>query len=526
MEYIVRNISIPLLEITQTNELSLVKTRAARLMGVMERDIQGLKIVKESLDARKKNAMAMVYSVWVSLPGTLKNHKDIVPYVPQPALIPETGEPLTRPVVVGAGPCGLFCAYELVQRGFSPIVVERGEPVEKRSESVKAFWSEGILNPESNVQFGEGGAGTFSDGKLTTRINDPRCSRILEVLCECGASPDIMVRAKPHVGTDVLRGVVKNLRERLKQKGADFLFSTRMESLLIKDGQVQGIRLSDGREIHASAVILAIGHSARDTFQKLFEQGVHLQQKPFSVGVRIEHLQEWMNEAQYGPVRHFKLGPAEYQLYEHMGNRTAYSFCMCPGGIVVAAASEERTIVTNGMSYHARNGINANSAYVVSVGPNDFGSEHPLAGVAFQRRLEQGCYSHTGGYRAPVQRLGDFLNDRPSKGPGVVKPTYTGEIVYTSLKELLPDFVVKGIKQSVSVFGRKLKGFDADDALLTAVETRTSSPVRIMRDDKCKSIAVKGLYPAGEGAGYAGGIVSAAVDGIRVAEQVALAYSK
>ncbi len=526
MEYTLRNISVPLLEITQTNELSLVKARVAKLMGLGENDIQSLRIIKESLDARKKSAIAMVYSVYLNVPGTLKSHKDLTPFTPQETFAPETGEPLTRPIVVGAGPCGLFCAYELVQRGFLPIVIERGEEVDQRAETVKAFWSGGLLNPESNVQFGEGGAGTFSDGKLTTRINDPRCGRILETLCACGASPDILVKAKPHVGTDILRNVVKTLREKLKQKGATFLFSTRMESLLIRNNQVKGIRLSDGRELYSSAVILAIGHSARDTFQELLEQGVSMEQKPFSVGVRIEHLQEWINEAQYGGIRHFKLGSADYQLFEHMEGRTAYSFCMCPGGVVVAASSEEKTIVTNGMSYHARNGTNANSAYVISVHPGDFGDTHPLGGVALQRQLEKGCYSKTGGYRAPVQRLSDFLNDQPSKGPGLVKPTYTGEVVFTSLTDLLPDFVVKGIKQSAPVFGRKLKGFCEGDALLTAVETRTSSPVRILRNDKYQSVSVKGLFPAGEGAGYAGGIVSAAVDGIRVAEQVALEYTK
>lgn len=512
--------------LTPENELSVITSYSSRLMHIREQDIHNLRITKESLDARKKNALSMVYSVVVSYPGKVADHKDIQAYLPLKAIAAEKREPLTRPIIVGAGPCGLFCAYELVERGFSPIIVERGEEVDKRSESVKAFWSKGALNPDSNVQFGEGGAGTFSDGKLTTRINDPRCTKVLEVLHTCGASSDILIKAKPHVGTDVLQSVVKSLREQLKDRGATFLFSSRMESLIMREDQVRGIRLSDGTEILSPAVVLAIGHSARDTFQTLLKQGVTFLQKPFSVGVRIEHLQEWINEAQYGRMRHFKLGAADYQLFEHMADRTAYSFCMCPGGVVVAASSEEKTVVTNGMSYHARNGTNANSAYVVSVSPQDFESSHPLAGVEFQRRLERSCYQKTGGYRAPVQKLSDFLNDRPSKGPGAVKPSFTGEVEYTSLNELLPAFVVNGIKQSAHHFNRRLKGFMHEDALLTAVETRTSSPVRLLRNERFHSVSVTGLFPAGEGAGYAGGIVSAAVDGIRVAEQVSLEFSK
>ena len=526
MEYILKNITIPLADMTPENELTLVKIASSKQMGISKNDIQNFRILKESLDARKKNALAVVYSVLVSCQGRVKSNKELQLFLPQEMTFLLKREPTTRPVIVGAGPCGLFCAYELVERGFSPIIVERGEEVDKRSESVKTFWSKGILNPESNVQFGEGGAGTFSDGKLTTRINDPRCTKVLETFHACGAQEDILYKSKPHIGTDVLRNVVKCMREKLKEKGATFLFSTRMDSLIVENGSVQGVNLSDGTEILTTAVILAIGHSSRDTFQKLFEQGVEIQQKPFSVGVRIEHLQEWINEAQYGKMKHFKLGAADYQLYEHIGERTAYSFCMCPGGVVVAAASEEKTFVTNGMSYHDRKGTNANSAYVVSVSPQDFGGPHPLAGIDFQRRLEHGCYEKTGGYGAPVQKLSDFLNDRPSVCSGAVRPSFTGEVSYTSLSEILPSFVVHGIKKSIPVFDRKLKGFMHPDALLTGVETRTSSPVRILRNELFQSTSLKGLFPAGEGAGYAGGIVSAAVDGIRVAERVSLDYSK
>ncbi|MCX7771973.1 MAG: hypothetical protein N2376_02540, partial [Clostridia bacterium] len=357
-------------------------------------------------------------------------------------------------------------------------------------------------------------------------INDPRCTKVLEVLHEFGASEGILYKAKPHVGTDVLQKVIKGLRESLIAKGASFHFSTRVKELLVGGDAVCGVKLEDGTEVLSDAVILAIGHSSRDTFETLFQQGVEIQQKPFSVGVRIEHLQEWIDEIQYGKTRHFKLGAADYQIFEHMADRTAYSFCMCPGGVVVAAASEENTIVTNGMSYHARNGQNANSAYVVSVVPSDFESQHPLAGIAFQRQLEQGCFKKTGRYAAPVQRLGDFLKDVPSKRHGAVRPSYTGEVLYTSLKDVLPPFVADGIKKSIPAFDRKLKGFMHPDALLTAVETRTSAPVRILRNERFHSVSYRGLYPAGEGAGYAGGIVSAAVDGIRVAERVSTEHSR
>jgi uncharacterized FAD-dependent dehydrogenase len=520
MQYIVRNIAIPLADMTPENELSLIEAEASKRLGTHEGDILSFRIIKESIDARKKNELSCVYSILTSVGGRVKAGKDIQQFEP-PKLIPiHTELKKTRPVVVGAGPCGLFCAYELVERGFSPIIVERGEEVDKRTQSVNTFWNKGLLDPESNVQFGEGGAGTFSDGKLTTRINDPRCNKILETFRAFGAPEEIMYKAKPHIGTDLLKNIIKSIRARLTEQGAEFLFSKRMDELLIKNGSIYGVKLSDGTEIHTEAVVLAIGHSARDTYRKLCEQGIEIHQKPFSVGVRIEHLQEWINEAQYGNVRHFKLGAADYQLFEHLGDRTAYSFCMCPGGLVIAAASEKNTVVTNGMSYHDRSGVNANSAYVVSVTPNDFGGTHPLAGVEFQRKLEQGCYQKTNGHGAPVQKLSDFIADNPSKKPGIVKPSYTGEVVYTSLSDVLPSFVVSGIKQSLPAFGRRLKYFSHPDALLTAVETRTSSPVRILRNESFQSVSVKGLYPAGEGAGYAGGIVSAAVDGIRVAEQV------
>jgi uncharacterized FAD-dependent dehydrogenase/archaellum component FlaG (FlaF/FlaG flagellin family) len=379
MEYLIRNVVIPIDEITQANEPALLKERAARLAHVSLNDIRDLRIIRESVDSRKKHHITMVYTLLVRLDGRIKEGRDILIYKPEAAAPQPGGTPTVRPVIVGAGPCGLFCAYTLVENGFSPIVIERGQEVEKRSECVQRFWRDGILNTETNVQFGEGGAGTFSDGKLTTRINGPRSSGVLEAFVRFGAPPDIQYKAKAHIGTDILRDVVRNMREYLKSRGCTFYFSTRMENLELRDGRVHGVTLADGTVIESQAVVLAIGHSARDTFEKLHGQGVEMKQKAFSVGVRIEHLQEAINRAQYGDVRHFKLEAADYQLFEHLQDRTAYTFCMCPGGVVVAAASEENTIVTNGMSYRARNGTNANAAYVVSVGPNDFSGNHPLA---------------------------------------------------------------------------------------------------------------------------------------------------
>ena len=525
MQYWVRNITLPLLEITPENEKSLLIKEAAKKMGCPPGTLSGIRIVKESLDARKKASLQMVYGVSVSTDYRVRQSSDVVINKEDSPHAYEAGRPLTQPVIVGAGPCGLFCAWELAQRGFKPVIVERGEPVEKRAQSVDAFWKQGLLNPESNIQFGEGGAGTFSDGKLNTRTHDIRSTKVLEILRDMGAPEDILYKAKPHIGTDLLRQVIIRMREELIKNGASFLFSACMDSLIVKNDGISGIRLKDGTVLDTRAVVLAIGHSARDTFESLFDQGVPMIAKAFSVGVRVEHHQQWINEAQYGAVRHFKLGAADYQLFEHVEERTAYTFCMCPGGVVAASASEENTVVTNGMSYHARDGVNANSAYVVSVSPADFGTNSPLGGIGFQRSLERAAYSLSGRYAAPVQRLGDFMDGRPSKGSGLVKPSYTGEVIYSDLTQLLPPFVTKGIQHSVGAFERKLRGFSNPDALLTGVETRTSSPVRIPRGDDLQSSYAKGLYPAGEGAGYAGGIMSAAVDGLRVGERLAKDFS-
>lgn len=526
MNYLIRNINVPVQDITEDNELFLLRGSVARRLNLPPSDIRNIEIIKESVDSRHKKEISCVYTLLFSLDGKVRERPDILPWQPEKPDIKPAGSPATNPVIAGAGPCGLFSAWEFVDKGFSPIIVERGEPVDERSKSVDRFWREGVLNPESNVQFGEGGAGTFSDGKLTTRTHDPRCGKVLEILNLCGAPDDILYKAKAHIGTDILKNVIKNMRERLISRGARFLFSTGMESLVIDDGRIKGASLSDGTVIDTEAVVLAIGHSARDTLETLLNQGVEMAQKSFSAGVRIEHLQEMINRAQYGDIKHFKLTAADYQLSEHLGERTAYTFCMCPGGVVVAAASEPDTIVTNGMSYHKRDGRNANAAYVVSVNPGDFEGRHPLAGIEFQRKLEKKCFLLSGRYAAPVQRLDDFLNHRPTKKAGRIKPSYTGDTVFTDLHGLLPGFISAGIEQSVNAFDRKLRGFYDPDAILTAVETRTSSPVRIIRNENLQSTTVKGLFPAGEGAGYAGGIISAAVDGIRVAERVMAEYSK
>lgn len=527
MRYIVNNIRLSL-----DDDTDVLKKAAARKLGIRPGDMKNFKIAKESIDARRKPDISAVYSVLVEIQGKLSfTHSGdirLVEEVEEAPLVHGMLKLNNRPIVVGTGPAGLFAGLILAVNGYKPLVLERGECIERRTELVHSYWSGGLLDPDTNVQFGEGGAGTFSDGKLTTRINDSRCDRVLDEFFNCGAPEEILYKSKPHIGSDRLKGVVACMREKIKSCGGEVRFNSKVTSIKINSGVVAGVEINGSEEIPADVVILAIGHSARDTYESILKNGITLIQKPFSIGVRIEHPQEVINKAQYGTTAmHPRLGAADYQLFYKTGTRTVYSFCMCPGGVIVASASEPDTIVTNGMSYFARDRENSNSALVVSVEPGDFGSSHPLAGVEFQRKWERLAFE-TGGNNnsAPVQRLEDFLNGIGTGKPGSVKPSYTGQTVIADLNLCLPDFVRAPMKESIGYFNNKLTGFGMKDALLTGVETRTSAPVRIPRGDTLEAMNIRGLYPAGEGAGYAGGIVSAAVDGIRVAEQVIRVFAQ
>ncbi len=528
MKLAVNNIKLSL-----DDDINQLKSTAAKKLKIGQDRINSLKIIKESVDARHKPDIVIVYSVLVEISGKYRvtGNNDIreINELPHEELKSGHKKLINRPVIIGSGPAGIFAGLILSKNGYKPIILERGESVEKRTEKVHRYWKTGVLDTETNVQFGEGGAGTFSDGKLTTRINDYRCSRVLEEFHKAGAHEEILYKSKPHIGSDVLKDVVANMRKSIIQHGGEVRFNSKVTSLKISSGIVKGVIINDNTELDAEVVVLAIGHSSRDTYDSLLKNGVGFVRKPFSIGVRIEHPQELINQAQYGiSAAHPKLGAADYQLFCKTGGRTAYSFCMCPGGLVVASASEPNSIVTNGMSYFARDLENSNSALVVSVGPEDFGSEHPLSGVEFQRKWERLAYSIAGGNgTAPVQRLEDFLNGTASSAFGAVKPSYTGGTAFADINLCLPEFVTSCMKDSIYYFDRKLKGFGMGDAILTGVETRTSSPVRIPRSDETfEALGILGLYPAGEGAGYAGGIVSAAVDGIRIAEQIIKTYTQ
>lgn len=499
-----------------------IKKAVARKNGIKPEQLGELRIVKRSVDARKKDNVMLIYSVECAMKG--ERLKPIKPMaVKKLDKVPEI-----RPIVVGSGPAGMLCALTLAQAGARPIILERGKPVEERVQAVENYFSGGELDSECNVQFGEGGAGTFSDGKLTTGIRDPRIFTVFAEFVEAGAPREIMWQSKPHIGTDRLREMVANIRAKIEKLGGEYHFSTRLDDIIVKNGELKAIITEYNgvkEELPCEHLVLATGHSARDTFEMLHGHDVSMQQKPFSVGARVEHPQEVIDKAQYGEYAGIPaLGAADYKLSARTADgRGVYTFCMCPGGRVVAAASEQNSIVTNGMSLYARADSNANSAVLVGVGPEDFGSEHPLAGVEFQRKIERAAYKATGCFKAPAQLMGDFLAHRSSSVEGAVLPSYKPGVVYGDIGCCLPEFVTNAMREGMLQFGRKLKGFTMPEAVITAPETRSSSPVRILRDEKLQA-SIRGIYPCGEGAGYAGGITSAAVDGIRCAEQLISEY--
>ena len=491
--------------------------------------IRKIELLRRSVDARKKNDVKFIASVKAEIDGDEKKilsrakNKNASVYKPFSYEIGKCRELKNPPVIVGFGPAGLFAGLVLARAGANPVILERGEDVDSRTKTVESFWNNREFSPVSNVQFGEGGAGTFSDGKLNTGTKDIRSRMVLEEFVSHGAPEEILYNAKPHIGTDKLKITVKNIREEIISLGGKVYFSTKLTDIIIKNGSVTGAKAEQkGKELvfDTENLILAIGHSARDTFEMLLQKAVFMEQKPFSVGARIEHLQKNIDKAQYGAFAgKGRLGAADYKLSEHLENgRGVYTFCMCPGGQVVGAASEENTVVTNGMSEFARDKTNANAALLVGVNPGDFGSENPLAGVEYQRKLEKAAFRLGGeNYNAPVQRVDDFLNNNKTSSLGEVTPSYLPGTELSNLREILPDYVALSMAEAIKRMDKKLHGFGNGDAVLTGVETRSSSPVRISRNSEFQSVNVSGLYPCGEGAGYAGGIVSAAVDGIKTA---------
>ena len=487
--------------------------------------IRHLKIVRRSVDARKKPDIKIIYTIDVAVDGNEKRllkqsgcKRATIAPVSYYRAAKNVPAPKKRPVVVGFGPAGMFAALVLAIAGWKPLVLERGEDAASRHEKVRKFFETGILDTGSNVQFGEGGAGTFSDGKLNTGVNNVRIGWILEQFVKAGAREDILYDAKPHVGTDVLLTVVQNIRQRIISLGGEVRFNTQVTGLCMENGELTGLKTETGEIIPCDTCVLAIGHSARDTFEMLEATGIPMEPKPFAMGVRIEHKQTTVDESQYGMISPV-LPPADYKLVQHLDNATVYTFCMCPGGHVVAAASEEGRIVTNGMSYADRDGENANAALLVTVNPADFPYDGTLGGVKWQREIEEKAYKVSGSYRAPAQLVGDFLAGRASTGAGSVEPTYRPGVTWCDLHDVLPERITSSIEEALPKLEEKLKGFAADDAVMTAPETRSSSPVRIIRSETRQS-SLRGLYPTGEGAGYAGGIMSAAIDGMMTAEAI------
>ncbi|HSH54391.1 MAG TPA: NAD(P)/FAD-dependent oxidoreductase [Methylotenera sp.] len=527
----VTEIKLPL-----THEPEEIKTALVKKLAINAADIIEYSIFKRGVDARKANAILLVYSLDVTVKGEAKvlaklNKDPHVKPTPDTSYKFVANAPASmqnRPVVVGFGPAGIFAALILAQSGFKPIVLERGKAVRERTQDTWGLWRKSVLNPESNVQFGEGGAGTFSDGKLYSQIKDPKHygRKVLQEFVKAGAPEEILYVSHPHIGTFRLVGMVEEMRKTITELGGEIRFQSKVEEIEIANDQVQGVLLASGERIATNHLVLAVGHSARDTFEMIHDKGIFVEAKPFSIGFRIEHPQSLIDHARHGPnAQHPILGAADYKLVHHASNgRSVYSFCMCPGGTVVAAASEPHRVVTNGMSQYSRNERNANAGIVVGITPEVDYPGHPLAGMELQRELEGKAYVLGGSnYKAPGQLIGDFLANTPSTKFGEVTPSYTPGVHLTNLDTVLPEFAIAAIREAIPHFAKQIKGFDLPDGILTGVETRTSSPIRIKRnDDDLQSINTKGLYPCGEGAGYAGGILSAGVDGIRVAEAVAL----
>ncbi len=512
--------------------------KVSKILKTNIKNIDNITIIKKSVDARKKNNIVFNYTVNVEIKNEEKyvNNKNIILVVEKPYIVEKVVSE-DRPIVVGSGPAGLFCGLILAKAGLRPIILERGSNVDQRLEEVENFKENRILNEDSNIQFGEGGAGTFSDGKLTTGINDERIREVLKEFVEASAPEEILYMSKPHIGTDKLITVVKNIRKKIESLGGMVKFNNKVVDLILENGTIKGVVVQNKEEkyeLHSKIVALATGHSARDIFELLNKNNVKMQPKPFSVGVRIEHKQSLINEIQYGDEKNIKyLGNAEYKINTQLeNNRGVYTFCMCPGGIVVPATSEKGRIVVNGMSNYLRDAENANSALLVSVNEEDFKRElslkedNPLSGMLFQQKLEEKAFLLGGSdYSAPCQLVGDFLNDKVSKEFGEVIPSYEPAVVFKDLRECLPSFVVESLKEGLLKLDKKIKGFAKSDAVLTAVETRSSSPVRIFRDDSYNS-SIRGLLVVGEGAGFAGGITSASVDGMKCAEKIIDFYQK
>ncbi len=514
-----------------------LRKKLCHMLGIRKEELLSYAVRKQSLDARKKPALFWVYTV----DAEVKREKAVLRSHPDPCITrsdwapyqyPEHGmkHMLRRPVVVGSGPAGMFCAYILAELGYRPVLLERGAPVEERRKDVDRFWETGILDPDSNVQFGEGGAGTFSDGKLNTLVKDPagRNQKVLEIFVRHGAPENILYVNKPHIGTDILMDVVKNMRGQIIANGGEVFFRSQVVDLLLSGGKAEGVTVrnmltGDETRLLADTVVLATGHSARDTAAMLHRRGMDMEAKAFAVGVRIEHPQEMIDQAQYGRSRGALLPAASYKLTAKLkGGRSAYTFCMCPGGYVVNASSEEGHLAVNGMSYSSRAGRNANSAVIVTVKPEDYPGVGPLAGIAFQRELEKRAFEEGEG-RIPVQRFGDFCENKRTLEPGRIKPCLKGRYTCANVRSIFPPELAKGIEEGIRDFDRKIPGFAGQDAMLSGVESRTSSPVRIVRDG-CLQSNLQGVYPCGEGAGYAGGITSAAMDGIKIAEEIVKKY--